>query len=58
MRRGIKLVIGEDATVDFTLQVGGVSEQVVVNGDAPPVNVATTDISGLVGEQQVEEAAA
>jgi len=54
VRRGIKLVIGQDATVDFTLAVGEVSQQVVVNGDAPPVSVATTDISGLVGEQEVK----
>ena len=53
IRTGVHLVVGQDATVDVTLSLGSVSQQLTVTGDASPVSVSTTDISGLVGEQQV-----
>ncbi len=55
VRTGINLVVGQDASVDFTLRLGTSSQQVTVNADAPVVNVAATDISGLVGERQVKD---
>ncbi|HEX4543312.1 MAG TPA: carboxypeptidase-like regulatory domain-containing protein [Candidatus Acidoferrum sp.] len=55
VRSGIHLVVGQEATVDLHLQVGTVSAQVTVTGDAPIVNISTTDISGLVGEQQTKD---
>ncbi len=54
IRTGVHLVIGQDATVDFTLSLGEVSQHLTVDADAPAVNVSTVDISGLVGTQQVE----
>ena len=48
VRSGIHLVVGEVATVDLTLQVGEVNQEVAVSGDAPLVSVTTNDISGLV----------
>lgn len=53
IRAGVHLVVGQNATLDFSLSLGEVSQQLTVNADAPPVSVATNDISGLVGEQQV-----
>ena len=55
VRSGIRLVVGQDATVDLGLRVGQVSEQVKVTADAPVVNLTTQDISGLVGERQVKD---
>ena len=55
IRTGVQLVIGQDATVDLSLQVGAVSEKVTVNEDAPPVNLTTADISGLVAAQQIKD---
>ncbi len=55
VRKGIELVVGEDATANLTLRLGEISEQVVVTEDAPLINVTTADISGLVGEQQVKD---
>ncbi len=55
IRRGIQLAVGQDATVDLRLQVGEVSQQITVEADAPPVNVTTADVSGLVGERQVKD---
>lgn len=55
IRSGVRLVVGQDATVDLGLRVGQVSEQVKVTEDAPFVNLTTQDISGLVGERQVKD---
>jgi hypothetical protein len=55
IRSGIRLVVGQEATVDLTLQVSAAKTEVLVNGDAPVVSTTTTDISGLVGEQQVKD---
>lgn len=55
IRSGIRLVVGQDATVDLGLHIGQVSEQIVVTEDAPVVSVTTQDISGLVGERQVKD---
>src|SRR5580704_15738556 len=54
VRGGIHLVVGQHANLDFSLQVGAVTEQVTVTGEVSPVNATTTDISGLVGEEQVK----
>ena len=55
LRTGIRLVVGQEATVDLALHVGEVSQQVKVTADAPIVNLTPQDISGLVGEQQVKD---
>jgi hypothetical protein len=55
VRTGVHLVVGQSATVDLGLRVGGASQEVTVNADAPVVNVVTRDISGLVGEQQIKD---
>ncbi len=55
VRKGIHLVVGQDAIVDIALRLGDVSEQVTVIGDAPLVSVTTADTSGLVNEEQVKD---
>ncbi len=52
---GIRLVVGESARVDVTLQVGPMTQQIKVNSDAPLVSATTEDVPGLVGEQQVKD---
>jgi hypothetical protein len=54
VRGGIHLAVGQAATLDVALPIGTVQEQVTVTGDVSPVNVTTTDVSGVVGEQQVK----
>jgi hypothetical protein len=54
VRTGLQLVVGHQAHLDFTLRVGGVEDHVTVTADVSPVSAATTDISGLVGEQQIK----
>ena len=55
MRKGIFLVVGQDALADLTLRVGQVKEQVVVTQDVSVVNTSNQEISGLVGEQQIRD---
>jgi hypothetical protein len=52
VRTGIRLVVGQDATVDLQLVIGEVSQQVTVSGDGPTLTT-TQDVSGLVGERQI-----
>ncbi len=54
VRSGIHLVIGEQASVDFDLQVGNSTQQITVTSDAAIVSTSTEDVSGLVNEQQIE----
>ncbi len=54
IRQGIHLLVGQEARIDFRLQIGSVDQQLTVTEEAPPVSATTTDISGLVGERQVK----
>jgi hypothetical protein len=55
IRGGIRLVVGQEASVDVKLQVTALKAEIRVTEDAPIVSTTTRDISGLVGEQQVKD---
>ncbi len=55
VRRGINLVVGQEAVIDLTLEVGAVAEQVTVSEEAPLVNTTLASTSGLITEQQVKD---
>src|SRR5438309_1784803 len=55
VRSGINLVVGQEAVVDLTLEVGAAAEQVTVSEEAPLVNTTTSSTSGVITEQQVKE---
>src|SRR5213594_2696700 len=55
VRTGINLVVGQEAVVDLTLEVGANTEQVTVTEEAPLVNTTTSSTSGVITEQQVKE---
>jgi hypothetical protein len=54
VRRGIRLVVGQEAVVDFTLELGSISEEVVVTGEAALVNTTTSTLSDVINEFQVD----
>ena len=54
VRTGVRLVVGQDATVNVRLRIGEVTQQMKVSGDADVVSTSTQDISGLVGERQIK----
>src|SRR5439155_766020 len=55
VRRGVNLVVGQEAVIDLTLEVGAVAEQVTVTEEAPLVNTTPSSTSGLITEQQIKE---
>ena len=55
VRSGITLTIGREAAVDFVLQVGDVTQQVTVTGEAPLIETTTSTVSGVVDSQQMRD---
>src|SRR5262249_10117506 len=55
VRTGVRLVVGQDATVNAQLRIGEVTQQIKVSGDADVVSTSTRDISGLVGERPIKD---
>jgi Carboxypeptidase regulatory-like domain len=55
VRRGINLVVGQEAVVNLTLEVGTVAESVTVTGEAPIVNTTLASTAGLVNESQIKD---
>jgi hypothetical protein len=52
---GISLAVGQNAVIDFSLQVGQVSEAITVTGDITQVETTTATVSNLVDEKKVED---
>ncbi len=55
VRTGISLEVGQDAVVNFRLEVGELVQQMSVSEEAPVVNTTTASISGMVDERQIKE---
>ena len=55
VQTGISLVVGQQAVVNVTLEVGAVNQEVQVKADSQLVNTTTASTSGLVSETQVKE---
>ncbi len=55
VRRGINLVVGQQAVINLTLEVGAAAEQVTVTEEVPLVNTTLSSTSGLITEQQIKE---
>ncbi|MBI4456676.1 MAG: TonB-dependent receptor [Acidobacteria bacterium] len=55
VHKGIELAVGTEVIVNFALQIGEISEEVVVTGEAPLVNTTTATLSELVDQKQVHD---
>src|SRR5215470_17966358 len=55
LRRGINLVVGQEAVINLTLDVGAAAESVTVTDEAPIVNTTLSSTSGLINEAQIKE---
>ena len=51
----IELLVGQNRTLPFTMQVASLSETLTVTGEAPLVDVSSTQVSGNVDRRQMEE---
>jgi hypothetical protein len=54
-RKGITLTVAQDANVDIALTVGSTVQSVVVNAEAPQVNVTSSTVGSLINEQKVQD---
>jgi hypothetical protein len=55
VRNDIELQVAQVARIDFTLQVGNVTEVVEVAGGAPVLQTETTDIGTVVENRRIED---
>ena len=55
IRSGIDLAVGQDAVVNFRLELGEFVQQITVSDEAPIVNTTTANIAGIVDERQVKD---
>jgi hypothetical protein len=55
VRKGLNLVVGQWATIDFQLSVGQMQDSITVQETAPVVSLSTQQTSGLVSARQVKD---
>ena len=55
VRTGINLEVGQEAVVNFRLEVGEFVQQVGITENAPVVNVTSASVSGIVGERAIKD---
>ncbi|OFW43582.1 MAG: hypothetical protein A3J28_00495 [Acidobacteria bacterium RIFCSPLOWO2_12_FULL_60_22] len=55
VRENIELVVGQQLALNTALEIGEITQQVTVTGEAPLVNTSTAQVSGLVGERAVKD---
>src|SRR5215471_5610112 len=53
-KEGIRLAVGDSATLNFTLKVAALAETLTVQGETPLVDTKKSELSGRVEQRQVE----
>src|SRR5579864_6853774 len=53
IRKGVELTVGQSATIDVTLKVATAAEQVIVSTEAPVIEPSKTEISQVIGTQEI-----
>src|SRR4029453_8196954 len=54
-RSNIELLVGQTLVINLQMEPSGVAETVTVSGEAPLINVATSQLGGNIDPQQVQE---
>src|SRR5258705_10039433 len=54
-RAGVELLVGQTLVINLQMAPSGVAETVTVTGEAPLINVATSQLGGNIDPQQVQE---
>ena len=54
-RTGVKLSAGQTATINFTLEVGGLEEVVSVSGEAPMAQPGKIDLGRTISEAEIKD---
>jgi hypothetical protein len=55
VRSGLRLNIGQEAVLNFALQIGAVEQTIAVSAEAPMIDTTSAVVSGLVNEDQVRD---
>jgi outer membrane receptor protein involved in Fe transport len=55
VRKDIVLQVGQEVSLNFSLQVGGVEQQVEVTAEVPVVDTTTATVSSVVNQEQLRE---
>jgi hypothetical protein len=55
VRTGVDLVVGQEAVVNFRLELGELVQEVTLVAETPVVNATTSSVAGVVGEEQVKD---
>ena len=55
IQSGVTLHVADSIAINFTLNVGSVSQTVEVKGGTPIIDTTTTNLGGLVNEQQMAD---
>ncbi|MBI3941024.1 MAG: TonB-dependent receptor [Acidobacteria bacterium] len=55
VRPGIQLTVAQEMTLDLSLQVGEIAEEVTVRGEAPLVDTTVSSVSGVINTTQMTE---
>ncbi|MFH1573433.1 MAG: carboxypeptidase regulatory-like domain-containing protein, partial [Acidobacteriota bacterium] len=55
VKRGVPLQVGDTVTVDFVLETGEITDEVIVTGQAPTVDRVSQVIGTVVQEKQIAE---
>ena len=55
IRSGVTLTVGQEAVINFSLQVGAIEQRVEVTGEALLVNTTSGSLGGLVDARQVAD---
>ena len=54
-RTGVELTVGQTATLNVTLKVAGVKEEVVVSTEAPAVETTRSEVSQVIDAKQITD---
>ena len=52
---GLVLDVSQEEVLNFTLEVGGATQEIVVTGEAPQVETTTATLGGTVNEQKMAD---
>src|SRR5260370_8929254 len=55
IRQNVRLEVGQDAVVDLRMEVGAVTSEIKVQGEATPINLVNGAVSGLVDQKQMRD---
>ena len=53
-RTGVELTVGQTATVNVTLKVAGIKEEVIVSTEAPEVETTRSEVSQVIDTKQIQ----